>query len=123
MPGNESKRVPQILQNIFLSSQRGDDVAKIQAPSNGMGSTMFRRSWGRKQKKVKASMFAPSTSSLASERTSISGTTRGETAAESSRKAIKDKQKNQNQIQAPVSDTKGYLSLASFSSLALTMLL
>jgi hypothetical protein len=111
MPGNESssasQRVPQILQNIFLSSQGGDDVAQIQAPSNGMGSTMFRRAWGRKQKKVKASMSAPSSSSLSSERSGIRS--RGETAAESSRKAIKDKQKTQ--IQAPVDQESPQASL------------
>jgi hypothetical protein len=105
MPGNESsQRVPQILQNVFLSSQRGDDIAQIEAPSNGMGFKMFRRTWGRKQKKVKASMKAPSSSSLGSERSSITGMSRGETAADASRKAIKDKQKTE--IQAPVSDTR-----------------
>jgi hypothetical protein len=81
-------RVPVSLQQIFTASQRGDDVSKIEAPSKGMGFKVFRRAWGRKQKKSKA-IKAPTTSSLNSER---SGTTR-ETAADASRKAMKDKAK------------------------------
>jgi hypothetical protein len=88
--GNPSvnPRVPVSLQQIFTASQRGDDVSKIEAPSQGMGFKIFRRAWGRKQKKSKA-IKAPSTSSLNSER---SGGTR-ETAADASRKAMKDKDK------------------------------
>jgi hypothetical protein len=105
-----SSRVPLILQNIFLSSQQGDDVAKIQAPSNGLGSRMFRTSWGRKQKKGKGKgpIQAPSSNSLSSERSggsrtgSRSGTV--ETAADASRKAIKQKKKTQ--AESPVSKTR-----------------
>jgi hypothetical protein len=81
-------RVPGILQDIFTASQRGDDVSKIEAPSQGLGFQIFQRAWGRKQKKSKA-IKAPSTSSLNSER---SGQFR-ETAADASRKAMKNKAK------------------------------
>jgi hypothetical protein len=102
-----SSRVPLILQNIFLSSQQGDDVAKIQAPSGGLGSRMFRTTWGRKQKKGKGKgpIQAPSSNSLSSGGTSRTGSRSGtvETAADASRKAIKQKKKTQ--AESPVSDT------------------
>jgi hypothetical protein len=77
-------RIPVALQNIFVASQRGDEVSKIEAPSNGMGFRIFNRGWGRKQKKSRE-IKAPSTSSLNSER---SGTGR-DTAADATRKAMK----------------------------------
>jgi hypothetical protein len=85
---SDNPRVPVSLQQIFTSSQRGDDVSKIDAPSQGLGFKIFRRAWGGKQKKSKA-IKAPSTSSLNSER---SGSARV-TAADASRKAMKDKAK------------------------------
>jgi hypothetical protein len=88
MGGEINPRVPASLQQIFTASQRGDDVGKITAPTQGMGFKIFRRAWGGKQKKSKA-IKAPSTSSLNSER---SGSTR-ETAADASRKAMKNKAK------------------------------
>jgi hypothetical protein len=112
-PNNSSSgRVPLILQNIFTSSQRGDDVAKIQAPSNGLGFKMFRKTWGRKQKKGKGPIQAPSSNSLSSERSggsrtgSRTGSRNGtvETAADASRKAMKQKKKTQPE--SPVSNTR-----------------
>jgi hypothetical protein len=85
-----STRVPASLQQIFTSSQRGDDVSKIDAPTQGMGFKIFRRAWGTKMKKKSKAIKAPSTSSLNSER---SGLTTRETAADASIKAMKDKAK------------------------------
>lgn len=86
-------RIPLALQQIFLASQRGEDVEKIEAPKGGMGFRIFRRFGGRyrgKQRPVKA----PTTSSLHSER---SETTR-ETAADASRRAISMKNKEKKQV-------------------------
>jgi hypothetical protein len=86
MPGSTiSSRVPAALQQIFVASQQGEDVQKISAPTDGMGFKMFRRGWGKKQKKQKV-VRAPTTSSLNSER---SGSR--DTAADASIKAIKNK--------------------------------
>mmetsp|Transcript_128236 Transcript_128236/g.191109 ORF Transcript_128236/g.191109 Transcript_128236/m.191109 type:complete len:391 (-) Transcript_128236:101-1273(-) len=80
-----SPRIPAALQHIFVASQKGEDVQKISAPTNGMGFKIFRRGWGKKQKKSRV-VKAPTTSSLSSER---SGSR--DTAADASRKAIKEK--------------------------------
>lgn len=88
-------RIPLALQQIFLASQRGEDVEKIEAPKGGMGFRIFRRFGGRyrgKQRPVKA----PTTSSLHSER---SETTR-ETAADASRRAISMKNNDKKQVSA-----------------------
>ena len=82
-------RIPAALQQIFLQSQKGEDVSKISAPSNGMGFKIFRRGWGKKRAATKAARIvkAPTTSSLASDR-SVSSK---DTAADASRKAMKKK--------------------------------
>jgi hypothetical protein len=85
-----NRRVPSALQDIFTASQRGDDVSKIEAPSQGLGFQIFHRAWGGKQKKKSKAIKAPTTSSLNSQR---SGPSR-ETAADASRKAMKDKAKS-----------------------------
>jgi hypothetical protein len=87
-PSSGNPRIPVALQNIFEASQRGDDVNKLKAPTNGMGFRVFQRSWGGKQKKSRA-IKAPVTSSLNTERS----TTGHETAADASRKAIEEKRK------------------------------
>ena len=84
-----TSRIPMALQQIFLASQKGEDVQKISAPSNGMGFKIFKRGWGKKQKKQRP-VKAPTTSSLSSER---SGSR--DTAADASRKAIKERNQKQ----------------------------
>jgi hypothetical protein len=121
---NSSRRVPLILQNIFLSSQRGDDVAKIQAPSNGMGYKMFRKTWGRKAKKGKGPIQAPSSNSLSSERSGRSGGSRtragtNETAADASRKAIKEKKKTEPE--SSVSNTRVFSLGRLLAALTMTL--
>lgn len=78
-----SPRIPLALQQIFLSSQRGDDVQKIKPPEK-LGFRIFRRFGGRARRAKQRPVKAPTTSSLHSER---SGTSK-ETAADASRKAI-----------------------------------
>jgi hypothetical protein len=75
--GSSSPRVPMALQQVFIASQRGDDVAKIQAPrSPGIGFKVFKRAFGgfrtkANQKALKKQQLqlqrAPSLSSLNSE--------------------------------------------------------
>jgi len=77
-------RIPVALQQIFLQSQRGEDVEKISAPKNGMGFRIFRRFQGRTGRAKQRPVKAPTTSSLHSERSSTSR----ETAADASRKAM-----------------------------------
>jgi hypothetical protein len=89
-PSSGNPRIPVALQNIFEASQRGDDVNKLKAPTNGMGFRIFQRSWGGKQKKSRA-IKAPITSSLNTERSS----SRRNTAADASRKAIEKRKKSQ----------------------------
>jgi hypothetical protein len=64
-------RIPQALKNIFLASQRGDDVHL--APKKGIASKVFDQSF---------------------DDTSMTSASTFETAAESSRKAIKKRNKN-----------------------------
>ena len=78
-------RIPAALQQIFLASQKGEDVAKIEAPTNGLGFKIFRRAWGTKQKKNRV-VKAPTASSLTTERSGSRVT-----AADASIKAIKQK--------------------------------
>ena len=40
-----SPRIPLALQQIFIQSQRGDEVEKIAAPRGGIGFRMFKRAW------------------------------------------------------------------------------
>ena len=83
MPGNTGPRIPLALQQIFLASQKGEDVEKIKPPEKGMGFRIFRRFAGRRRAKMKP-VKAPTTSSLHSERSNTSR----ETAADASRKAM-----------------------------------
>lgn len=92
-------RIPLALQQIFLASQRGEDVEKIEAPKGGMGFRIFRRFGGRYRGKTRP-VKAPTTSSLHSER---SETTR-ETAADASRRAISMKNNEKKQVSLHVSD-------------------
>jgi hypothetical protein len=87
-------RIPASLQNVFVASQQGEDVSRISAPINGTGFKIFKRGWGKKQKKSRV-VKAPTTSSLSSERSE-----NRETAADASRKAIKEKN-----VKAVVSST------------------
>jgi hypothetical protein len=84
-----SPRIPAALRNIFVASQRGDDVDKLEAPTDGLGDRIFRRAFGGKQKKSRA-IKAPITSSLNTERSS----SRRNTAADASRKAIEKRKKS-----------------------------
>ena len=61
-------RVPVALQQIFIASQRGDDVQKIAPPKKGLGFTIFKRSWGGFKARRKAPMKAPGRSSLSDDR-------------------------------------------------------
>jgi hypothetical protein len=80
-----SSRVPAALQQIFLQSQRGEDVDKIAPPKSGLGFHIFYRGNKRPNPlKKKKSMQAPLTSTLYQERHGGK-----ETAAVASRKAIK----------------------------------
>jgi hypothetical protein len=78
-------RIPMALQQVFMASQRGDDVEEIAAPKGNTGFRIFKRAWGagRRQKKAKP-MKAPTKSSLSSDRSNDSI----ETAADASRKAM-----------------------------------
>jgi hypothetical protein len=72
--GKAKPRIPQALKNIFLASQRGDDVRL--APKKGIASKVFdQQSDGDDTSMTSASTF--------------------ETAAESSRKAIKNRKKTE----------------------------
>jgi hypothetical protein len=82
-------RIPLALQQIFLQSQRGEDVAKIAAPKNGMGFRIFRRFGAGRRKPKQRPVKAPTTSSLHSERSATSK----ETAADASRKAMSSNKK------------------------------
>jgi hypothetical protein len=85
-------RIPMALQQVFMASQRGDDVEKIAAPKGNIGFRIFQRAgWGRRQKKAKP-MKAPNKSSLSSDRSNGS---RGETAADASRKAMQQNEKTE----------------------------
>lgn len=86
-------RIPLALQQIFVASQRGEDVDKIEPPKAGMGFRIFRRFGGRKRTKQRP-VKAPTTSSLHSERS----VTSRETAADASRKAISLKNNEQKQV-------------------------
>lgn len=77
-------RIPLALQQIFMQSQRGEDVSKIEAPKNGMGFRIFRRFGAGRKKPKQRPVKAPTTSSLHSERSHTSK----ETAADASRKAM-----------------------------------
>jgi coenzyme F420-reducing hydrogenase beta subunit len=88
-------RIPLALQQVFVASQQGEEVTD--APKQGLGFKIFQR-FGKKDKvqsmpksksKPKKNV-APSSSSLNSER---SGSTRA-TAADATRKAMKEKQEN-----------------------------
>ena len=92
-PTASSPRIPAALQQIFLASQKGEDVNKISAPSNGIGFRIFRRGWGRNSNKKATQrpriVKAPTTSSLSSDRSNRSGSKAS--AADASRKAMKEK--------------------------------
>ena len=79
-----SPRVPLALQQVFIASQRGDEIEKIEAPKNGLGFKIFQRAWGMRRRKRPKPVRAPSLSSLNDERTTSSR----ETAADATRKAI-----------------------------------
>jgi hypothetical protein len=76
-------RIPLALQQIFLASQRGDDVEKIKPPEK-LGFRIFRRFGGQIRRAKQRPVKAPTTSSLHSERSHTSK----ETAADASRKAM-----------------------------------
>lgn len=79
-----TSRVPAALQQIFMQSQRGEDVEKI-APPPSLGFRIFYRGNNRPNPlKKKKSMQAPITSNLYQERHGGK-----ETAATASRRAIK----------------------------------
>ena len=108
MPGPGGSRIPLALQQVFLSSQRGDDVQKIEAPSNGVGFRLFRRSWGRKGKRAKP-LVAPRTLNLSKDRSvksihSVNSTT-SSSAADASRKAMKTRKSKSKPKAAKVSKT------------------
>jgi hypothetical protein len=87
-------RVPLALQQIFEASQRGEEVHE--APKNGLGFRIFKRPFGRKSKKLQtkqAAVLAPRISSLHSERS-----VKGLTAADASRKAMQNKEKEKEQV-------------------------
>ena len=78
-----SPRIPLALQQIFLASQRGDDVEQLKPPER-LGFRIFRRFAGQTRRSKQRPVKAPTTSSLHSERS----VTSRETAADASRKAI-----------------------------------
>jgi hypothetical protein len=82
MVAQGSSRVPAALQNIFLQSQRGEDVEKI-APPPKLGFKIFYRG-SKKEKLPKKLVQAPDLNSLYMERSDGK-----ETAATASRRAIK----------------------------------
>lgn len=82
MVASGSSRVPAALQQIFMQSQRGEDVEKI-APPPSLGFRIFYRG-AKKDKASKAKLAPPNMSSLYKERG-----TKKDTAATASRKAIK----------------------------------
>jgi hypothetical protein len=79
---NTGSRVPAALQQIFMQSQRGEDVEKI-APPPQLGFKIFQMGRAVKSKK---SVKAPSINSLYQERGSVK-----DTAATASRKAIQSR--------------------------------
>ena len=98
-----SPRIPVALQEIFVASQSGQEIAAEKAPKNGIGFRMFKRSVGgtssrrsHRSSTRPARLVAPKPSSLQKERND--GKT-VETAAEASRKAMKKKQKEAQQQQ------------------------
>ena len=95
-----SPRIPLALQQIFLASQRGDDVEQLKPPER-LGFRIFRRFAGQTRRSKQRPVKAPTTSSLHSER---SGTSK-ETAADASRKAISRK----SSLQSIVSVTSNHL--------------
>ena len=82
MVASGSSRVPAALQQIFMQSQRGEDVEKI-APPPSLGFKIFYRG-ANKDKMKKKKLAAPDMNSLYKERAG-----KKETAATASRKAIK----------------------------------
>ncbi len=84
-----SARIPLALQQIFLASQRGDDVEKLKPPEK-LGFRIFRRFAGQTRRAKQRPVKAPTTSSLHSERSATSK----ETAADASRKAMSRRSSN-----------------------------
>ena len=85
MPG----RIPDALQQIFVASQRGEDVTKISAPRNGLAMRTHNHRNHGSPKVVKPgkkrAMAAPKNSKLSTDRSV------GSAAADASRRAIKKK--------------------------------
>jgi hypothetical protein len=81
-------RIPMALQQVFMASQRGEDVEKISAPKGNIGFRIFKRAWGVGRRGIKAKpMKAPTKSSLSSDRSNNDSL---ETAADATRKAMKE---------------------------------
>ena len=80
-------RIPMALQQVFMASQRGDDVEEIAAPKGNIGFRIFKRAWGvGRRGGIKAKpMKAPTKSSMSGDRDNDSH----ETAADATRKAMK----------------------------------
>ena len=114
-------RIPLALQQVFLQSQRGENVEKIAAPRGNIGFRMFKRAWNgfrnrdgntnpskpirgslKTSSQGKVLMKAPSTSSLTSlgSRKSmdsdsvVTSASKRPTAADASRAAIAEKRKS-----------------------------
>ena len=84
---SSTPRIPEALQQIFMASQRGDDVEKIAAPKGNLGFRIFKRAWGVGRRGMKAKpVKAPIKSSMSSDRSRGSH----ETAADATRKAMKE---------------------------------
>ena len=83
-----SSRIPAALQQVFVSSQGGGDVEKIAAPNQGIAFRIFKRSDKSGNKKAPKKTLAP-TAQAQNPFAFLSRRSRGPTAAEATRKAMK----------------------------------
>lgn len=94
-------RIPAALQNIFLQSQRGDDVEKIASPG-GIGFRIFRRL--DRRNKSRRNVKAPDVNSLYAERNGIK-----DSAATASRKAMKKRSDHSSMMVSCVAPCLGWV--------------